>query len=122
MIRSQRIARLLSLLLALAVVFTPVTSAFAMVVQSGNEQGTQAAHDCDHQTDGAKADHHSTSCTQHDFCAGQCCAGCAHFVGVVSLFQPAYVYSHPVQTPVLSPLHSLVLIASLDRPPRSFSC
>lgn len=122
MIRFKHVARLLSLLLALAVVFAPVASAFAFAAKAGHAQAVHASHDCDQRADGSgQADRHPSTCTQHDSCAGQCCACCAHCFGAMSLFQPAYIYSHPVQTPVLSQLHSLVLITSLDRPPRSFS-
>ena len=111
--------RVLTLLLAVILAGTPLSPVFAKVAANAEAHAMQAAHDGDHRADGSvHADHGSKTCTQHDSCAGQCCAHC---FGAVSLFQPAYIYSQPVQTPVLSLLHSLVLITSLDRPPRTFS-
>jgi len=122
MIRFKHAARLLSLLLALAVVFAPVASAFAFVAKIGNEHAVHVAHDCGHRADGSgQTDHHPSTCTQHDSCAGQCCSCCVHCFNAAFFTPMAHVPSHPVQTPISSQLHSFVLIASLDRPPRIFS-
>jgi len=113
---------LLTFLLAVSMVFAPLMPVSAMVAGSDGAHAGHVSHDGDHGVAGSdQADYPSKPCNTHDSCAGQCCAGCAHCFGAVSLFQPAYVHSHPVKTPVLSRLHSLVLIASPDRPPRPFS-
>lgn len=122
MIRAFTIKHALAFLVALSVAFAPLAPVFAMVSGSGETHAVHAAHDGDHRADGSiQADPHSTSCTQHDSGADQCGNCCAHCFGVVSLFQPAYLLSHPVQIPVLSQLHSFVVIASPDRPPRLLS-
>jgi hypothetical protein len=121
-IRAFTIKHALTLLVALSVVFAPLAPVFAMVTGSGEAHAVHVAHDGDHRADGSiQADHGSKTCTQHDSGDGQCGNCCAHCLGAVSLFQRAYLPSHPVQTPVLSRLHSLVLVASPDRPPRLFS-
>jgi len=121
MTRPTHVARLLSLLLALAVVFAPVASAFAFAAKAGNAQAAHASHDCDQRADGSgQADHHPSTCTQHDACAGQCCSCCVQCLNAAFFTPMTHVPSHPVQTPISSQLHSLVLITSLDRPPRSF--
>jgi cobyrinic acid a,c-diamide synthase len=117
MFRLKRLSRGLSLLLSLVLVLAPVVPAFAFVAESGDARAAHAFHDgkadiSDH------ASHEQTSCAQHDSCAGQDRDCCAHCFGLVSLVQAAYLHSHPVQTPVLSQLHSLVLVTSPDRPPR----
>lgn len=122
MIRSFAVKRAFTLLLAVIMAGTLLSPAFAAVSPAGEARAAHAAHDGDHRADGSiHADHGSKKCTQHDSCAGQCGSCCGHCVGVVSLFHPAYICSHPVRMPALSSLHSLVLIAALDRPPRSFS-
>jgi hypothetical protein len=109
-------------LLALIMAGTPLSPAFAVVAGSGEARAVHVSHDCDHRVDrSAQADYHSKSCAQHDSCAGQDRDCCAHCFGLVSIAQAAYLHLHPVQTPVLSQLHSLVLVTSPDRPPRSFS-
>jgi len=116
-IRAFTIKYALAFLVALSVAFAPLAPVFAMVAGSGETQAVQAAHDGDHRAGGSiQTDQDPTSCPQHDSSTGQCCAHC---VGVVSPFQPAYLPSHPVQTPVLAQLHSFFLITSPDRPPRS---
>ena len=114
--RAHVIKRTFALLLAMILTGTPLSPVFADVAASAE---AHAAHDGDHRADGSvQADHDSKTCTQHDSGAGHCGNCCAHCFGAVSLFQPTYLPSHPVQTPVLSQLHSLVLITSPDRPPR----
>jgi hypothetical protein len=120
MFRLKRLARGLSLLLSLVLVLAPGVPAFAFVAKSGDAHAAHAFHDgktgvSDH------ASHEQMSCAQHDSCSGQDRDCCAHCFGLVSLVQAAYLHSHPVQTPVLSQLHSLVLVTSPDRPPRSCS-
>jgi hypothetical protein len=117
MFRLKRLARGLSLLLSLVLVLAPVAPAVAFVATSGDAHAAHAFHDgkadiSDH------ASHEQASCAQHDSSTGQDRDCCAHCVGLVSLVQAAYPHSHPVQTPVLSQLHSLVLVTSPDRPPR----
>lgn len=120
MFRLKRLARGLSLLLSLALVLAPVTPAFAFVAKSGDARAAHAFHDGKADISG-HAGHEPAPCTQHDSSAGQDRDCCAHCFGLVSLVQAAYLHSHPVQTPVLSQLHSLVLVTSPDRPPRRFS-
>jgi hypothetical protein len=121
MVRRFAVKRAFALLLAVVMAATPLSPVFAVVAGSGEAHAVHVSHRDDHQTDGpAQADHHSTPC-QHDSSAGHDRDCCAHCFGLVSLVQAAYLHSHPVQTPVLSQLHSLVLITSPDRPPRSFS-
>lgn len=108
----------LCLLLVLAIVIAPVLPAFGMALARSDV--VSAAHDGpahDMSPHAADADILS-DCTQHHDCHGQCCTFCAQCFTVVFFVQPDYVASHPVQTPVLSQLHSLVLVTSLDRPPR----
>lgn len=122
MTRPTHVARLLALLLVLAVVFAPVASAFAFAVEAGNAHTVHASHDCDHPADeSGQAEHHQSTCTQHDACAGQCCSCCVQCLNAAIFTPMTHVPSHPVQTPISSQLHSLVVITSLDRPPRSFS-
>jgi hypothetical protein len=59
-----------------------------------------------------------SDCAQHHDCHGQCCAFCAQCFTALFFVLPGYIFSHPVQTPVLSQLHSLILVASPERPPR----
>jgi hypothetical protein len=116
------VKRTFAFLLALIMAGTPLSPVFAVVAGSSEAHADHVSHDCDHRVDGSpQADHHSKSCAQHDSCAGQDRDCCAHCFGLVSIIQAAYLHTHPVQTPVLSQLHSLVLITSPDRPPRSFS-
>ena len=122
MIRFFAVKRAFALLLALIMAGTPLSPVFAVVAGSGEAHTVHVSHGNDHQADGpAQADHHSTTCTQHDSSAGHDRDCCAHCFGLVSLVQATYLHSHPVQTPALSQLHSLVLVTSPDRPPRSFS-
>src|SRR3990172_2688357 len=118
MVRRFAVKRAFALLLAVVMAATPLSPVFAVVAGSGEAHAVHVSHGNDHQADGpAQADHHSTTCTQHDSSAGQdrdCC-------GLVSLVQAAYLHSHPVQTPVLNQLHPFFLITSPDRPPRILS-
>jgi hypothetical protein len=117
--RAFTLKHALTLLVALSVVCAPLAPVFAVVAGNGEAHAVHTAHDGGHRADGSiRTDQDSMSCPQHDSSTGQCCAHC---LGVVSSFQPACLPSHPVQTPVLSQLHSLVLSASLDRPPRLLS-
>jgi len=117
--RAYIIKRTFALLLAVLLAGTPLSPVFAA---SGETHAVRVAHD-----DGGgveappQAGHDSKTCTQYDSCVGQCCGCCAHCFGAVSLFQPADFPMHPVQTPGLSQLHSLVFISSPDRPPRLIS-
>jgi hypothetical protein len=116
------VTRSLTYLLALCVFFAPLAPAFAVVTGDNEAHGAHASHEADHVVSGSLSDHHpSKPCTAHDSCDGQCCAGCAHCLGVISLFQPVHFDSHPDKTPLQSRLDSLDLIALPDRPPRSFS-
>jgi hypothetical protein len=108
----------LCLLLVLAIMIAPVLPAFGMALAKSD--AVSAAHDgpahdkSQHATDADTL----PDCTQHHDCHSQCCAFCAQCFTAVFFVLPDYVVSHPVQTPVLSQLHSLVLITSPDRPPR----
>lgn len=118
MIRVFAIKHALMLLVALSVAFAPLAPVLAMVAGNGETHAVHApaAHDGDHRADGSTpADPHSRSCPQHDSGADQCCSHC---FGAVSFFPSTYLSLHPVQTPVLSQLHSFVVITSPDRPPR----
>jgi hypothetical protein len=121
MFRLKRLVRGLSLLLSLVLVLAPVLPAFASVAKSGEAHAVHVSHGHDHRADGPSgADHHSTTCTQHDSSVGHDRDCCAHCFGLVPLVQAVYFPPHPVQTPVLKALHSFFLITSPDRPPRSF--
>jgi len=113
----------LAFLLAVSVVFSPLAPVFASPVGS---DGTQAVHltHADHPDMNELAptgQHPPKSCTTHDACTDQCCACCVHYVGALSFIHPIQIHFRPVQTPILSRLQSFLLIASHDRPPRSFS-
>ena len=119
MVRRFVVKRAWALLLAVVMAATPMSPVFAVVAVSGEAHVVHVSHGNDQQVDGpAQADHHSTTCTQHDSSAGHDRDCCAHCVGLVSLVQAAYLHSHPVQTPVLNQLHPFFLITSPDRPPR----
>lgn len=110
MFRIKRSTRWLSLLLALAIGFLPISPAFAAVSKAPNPHAAHAAH----LENGKQA-----SCDQHDGCQGQCCAACAHcFTAAVSMalvFKP----SLPVQIAAQQQLHSFLMIAAHNRPPQT---
>lgn len=119
MSRSSLIRRTLTFLLTTSVILASLAPASAAVAASGEEHVAHVAHGGDHGADGSsRCDQNMKTCTQHDSCVGQCGACCAHCFGAVFFALPLSVHAHPVQTPVLSQLHSFVLIASRDRPPR----
>ncbi len=120
MFRLKRLARRLSLLLSLVLILAPVLPSFAFVAQSGDAPAAHAFHNGQGEMSN-HASHEQTSCAQHDFCNGQCCASCAQCSGAVFLGQTVEIPLHPIQTPVLNELHSFFLITSPDRPPRSIS-
>lgn len=121
MFRLRYLARVLPLLLALAIASAPVLPAFGMALTKPDTTSTAhagPAHDVSqHATDTDAL----PDCPQHQKCQGQCCAFCAQCFTAVFFVQPDYILSHPVQAPASSQLHSLVLISLPDRPPRSFS-
>lgn len=116
MFRLKHSAWGLRLLLVLAMASAPVLSAFGMA-DAVSTTHTGPVHDVSsHAVDaGALPD-----CDQHQNCHSQCCAFCAQCFTAVFFVQPDYVPSHPVQTPVINRLHSLILVTSPDRPPRFF--
>jgi len=117
--RACIIKRTFALLLAVLLAGMPLSPVFAA---SGEAHAAPAAHESGQRAHSStQTDYGSKTCTQHDSCVGQCCGCCAHCFGAVSLFQPADFPMHPVQTPGLSQLHSLVFISSPDRPPRLIS-
>ncbi len=120
MFRLKHLAWGLRLLLVLAVASAPVLPAFGMApakADSAPAAHAGPAHDMSqHVTEAATL----PDCTQHQDCHGQCCAFCAQCFTALFFVPPDYIFSHPVQTPVLSRLHSLILVASPDRPPRRF--
>lgn len=121
MFRLKRLARVLPLLLALAIASAPVLPAFGMALTRPDTMSTAhvvPAHDMSQHTIDTDT---PPDCPQHQKCQGQCCAFCAQCFTAVFFVQPDYVVSHPVLAPVLSQLHSLVLITLPERPPRSFS-
>ena len=119
MSRTSILRRALTFLLAMSVILVSLAPASAAVAASGERHVGHAVYGGDHGADGsARCDQNMKTCAQHDSCVGQCCACCAHCFGAVFFALPLYVHAHPVQTPVLSQLHSFVLIASRDRPPR----
>jgi hypothetical protein len=116
------VKRAFALVLAVVMAAAPLSPVFAVVAGSGEAHAVHVSHGNDHQADGpAQADHHSTTCTQHDSSAGHDRDCCAHCFGLVSLVQAAYLHSHPVQTPILTELHPRLLATSPDRPPRILS-
>lgn len=116
------VQRALALLLVLIMAGSPLSPVFAAAGGSDSAHAVHVSHDSDHGAEGPVwANHHSTTCTQHDSCAGQDRDCCAHCFGVVSPIQATYLHSHPVQTPVLKQLHPFFLVASPDRPPRFLS-
>ena len=118
MFRLKHLTRGLRLLLVLAIASAPVLPAFGMAPAKADAVSVAhagAVHDVsEHATDADTL----PDCAQHYDCHGQCCAFCAQCFTAIFFVQPDYVPSHPVQMPVLSRLHSYVLIASPDRPPR----
>jgi hypothetical protein len=111
----------LCLLLVLAIMIAPVLPAFGMALAKSDAVSAAhdgQAHDMSQHATGADT---LPDCTQHHDCHGQCCAFCAQCFTAVLFVQPDYIFSHPVQTPALSQLHSFVLVTSLDRPPRFLS-
>ncbi len=118
MFRLKHSAWGLRLLLVLAIASAPVLPAFGMAPAKADAMSAAhagPAHDMSQHAADADA---LPDCAQHHDCHGQCCAFCAQCFTAVFFVQPDYILSHPVQMPVLSRLHSYVLIASPDRPPR----
>lgn len=67
------------------------------------------------------ADQPLSSCAQHDFCNGQCCASCAQCFTAVSLRLPGGEAQHAVLTPVAPQLLFNNFVSQLKRPPRLLS-
>lgn len=67
------------------------------------------------------ADQPLSSCVQHDFCNGQCCASCAQCFTAVSLRLPGGDALHAVLTPVAPQLLFNNFVSQLKRPPRLLS-
>ncbi len=117
MFRLKHFIRGLSLLLSLTLILAPVAPALAIAAKSGDVHAAHTFHD----GEAAMLDHtvhHPSSCAPHDSSDDQCCGSCLQYSGTVSFTHSVYLPSHPVQIPVLSQLHPLVLVTLLDRPPR----
>ena len=120
MFRLKRLARVLPLLLALVIASAPVLPAFGMAPAKADAVSAAHAGPAHDMSQHAADADTLPDCTQHQKCHGQCCAFCAQCFTAVFFVQPDHVLSHPVQAPVLSQLHSLILVTSPDRPPRFF--
>ncbi|MHB8535063.1 MAG: hypothetical protein ACYDBW_06400 [Sulfuricaulis sp.] len=120
MSRRSTIKHALAFLLTLSVVLTPLApvSAAADAGQHLAHAVYDAGHGANHSV---RCDQDMKTSTQQDSCVGQCCACCAHCFSAVFFALPMQAHAHPVQTPVFLQLHSFVLIASHDRPPRLLS-
>ncbi|MCR4346216.1 MAG: hypothetical protein NUV55_03265 [Sulfuricaulis sp.] len=114
-------SRVISMLLAIALVWAPALPSFAMMIKAGDAHAVHATHDGNHGNVSDTATAKQTPCTQHDSCDGQCCAFCAQCFGAVSMILPDEAQPHPVQSSILSELHPRLLVTSPDRPPRILS-
>lgn len=118
MFRMTRFSRIISVLLILALAWAPALPAVAMMIKAGDAHAVHATHAVSHGNMSDVATAKQTPCTQHDSCKGQCCDVCAQCFNAVSPVSLQQVQPHPVQTPVLTQLHSRIFSASPDRPPR----
>lgn len=121
-------SRILRWWLALSLLLTPVFSGLRAEVVT-----TQPAQHVTAKTDAAHAHHHAvdaggdsqadvkTGCTQHDTCAGQCCPGCGHCAGALTMPPALAAAPHPTLTPRDPQLLFLIFVTLRERPPRSSS-
>lgn len=121
MLRMKGFSRIISMLLALVVVWAPALPSFAMMIKAGDAHAAHATHDSNHGNVSGPATTKQTPCTQHDDCNGQCCDFCAQCFGAVSMVLPDDAPPHLAQTSILTEFHPRLLATSLDRPPRIFS-
>lgn len=121
-------SRILRWWLALSLLLTPVFSALRAEVVA-----MQPVHHVTAKADAAHAHHHavdadsdsqsdaSTGCTQHDSCGGQCCPGCGHCAGALTISPALATVPHPTLTPRDPKLLSHIFVALRERPPRNSS-
>ena len=120
MSRMKGFSRVISMLLAIALVWAPALPSLAMTIYAGDAHTVHAGHDVNHENMSGPATTKQTSCTQHDSCNGQCCDFCAQCFGAVSMALPEEARPHPVQASILTELHPRLLATPHDRPPRFF--
>lgn len=122
--------RSLRLVLALSLALSPVLSALhggmaeaapVATAEHGMAAGDEHAHHQSAQPADGQPDLADSGCTQHDTCLGQCCPGCAHCAGALTLSLAITPSPHPVFAPHEPQLHPLALISLRERPPRTLS-